>query len=142
MPQVNEGDTVRVHYAGRFEDGTEFDSSRDREPLEFVAGGGGIIHGVSFGVIGMNEGDTKTVTVPPEEAYGDRNPALEQTVTRADLPEGVHEGARLRAMQGDREIPVWVRKLDESSAVIDANHPLAGKTLVFDLELVGVGGGS
>ncbi len=138
MSQVNQGDVVRVHYAGRLEDGTEFDNSRDRDPLEFVAGAGTVIPGVSQGVIGMSEGETKTVTVPPEEAYGERNPALEQKVAREDLPEGVDEGTQLRAVQGDREIPVWVRKMDEHEAVIDANHPLAGKTLVFDLEVVEV----
>ncbi len=141
MSQVNQGDVVRVHYTGRLEDGTEFDNSRNRDPLEFVAGAGTVIQGVSQGVIGMSEGESKTVTVPPEEAYGERNPALEQEVARTDLPESVHEGAQLRAVQGDREIPVWVRKLDDDSAVIDANHPLAGKTLVFDLELVEVGAG-
>ncbi len=141
MAEVNQGDVVRIHYTGRLEDGTEFDNSRTRDPLEFVAGGGNVIQGVSQGVIGMSEGETKTVTVPPEEAYGERNPALEQKVAREDLPEGVQEGAQLRAVQGDREIPVWVRKLDDAGAVIDANHPLAGKTLVFDLELVEVGSG-
>jgi peptidylprolyl isomerase len=140
MSEVNQGDTVRIHYTGRFENGTVFDSSKEREPLEFVAGGPGVIQGVSRGVIGMAEGDTKTVTVPPEEAYGDRNPALEQSVPRAQLPDEVQEGDQLRAIQGDQEIPVWVRSLDEENAVIDANHPLAGQTLVFDLELVSVGG--
>ncbi len=141
MSEVTQGDVVRIHYTGRLEDGTEFDNSRGREPLEFVAGAGNVIQGVSQGVIGMSEGETKTVTVPPEEAYGERNPALEQKVARDDLPEGVHEGAQLRAVQGDREIPVWVRQLDDAGAVIDANHPLAGKTLVFDLELVEVAAG-
>ena len=141
MSHVSQGDVVRVHYAGRLEDGTEFDSSRDRDPLEFVAGADTVIQGVSHGVIGMSEGETKTIIVPPEEAYGERNPALEQTIASADLPEGVREGTQLRAVQGDREIPVWVRKLDDASAVIDANHPLAGKTLVFDLELVEVQAG-
>ncbi len=142
MSQVNQGDVVRVHYTGRLEDGTEFDNSRNREPLEFVAGAGTVIQGVSNGVVGMSEGESKTVTVPPEEAYGERNPALEQEVARNDLPEGVEEGSQLRAVQGEREIPVWVRKLDDASAVIDANHPLAGKTLVFDLELVEVESGA
>ncbi len=138
MSEVNQGDVVRIHYAGRLEDGTEFDNSRNREPLEFVAGAGTVIPGVSQGVIGMSEGEAKTVTIPPDEAYGERNPALEQKVDRENLPEGVQEGSQLRAMAGDREIPVWVRKLDEHEAIIDANHPLAGKTLVFDLEVVGV----
>jgi peptidylprolyl isomerase len=138
MGKVNQGDVVHVHYTGRLEDGTVFDSSREREPLEFVAGGGGVIDGVSNAVLGMSEGESKTVTLPPEEAYGERNDALEQEVERNQLPENVREGDQLRAVQGDREIPVWVRKLDESNAVIDANHPLAGKALTFDLELVSI----
>jgi FKBP-type peptidyl-prolyl cis-trans isomerase 2 len=141
MATVNQGDVVRIHYTGRLDDGTVFDDSREREPLEFEAGGDNVIQGVSQGVIGMEEGETKKVTVPPKEGYGDRIPSLEQTVSRSDLPEGVEEGMQLRAVQGDREIPVWVRKLDEENAVIDANHPLAGKTLEFDLELVSVGEG-
>ena len=138
MSEVAKGDTVKIHYTGRFSDGTVFDSSQEREPLEFVAGEENVISGVSQAVIGMNEGDKKTVTVPPEEAYGPRNPALEQTVPRSQLPEGVRVGDQLRAVQADREIPIWVRKLEENDAVVDANHPLAGKTLVFDLELVSV----
>jgi len=137
MSEVGKGDTVKVHYTGRFPDGTVFDSSQDRGPLEFVAGGQNVIPGVSEAVIGMSEGETKTVTIPPEGAYGPRNPALEQTVPRAQLPEGAREGDQLRAVQAGQEIPVWVRKLEAENAVIDANHPLAGKTLVFDLELVG-----
>lgn len=138
MGKVNQGDVVHVHYTGRLEDGTVFDSSREREPLEFVAGGGGVIDGVSNAVLGMSEGESKTVTLPPEEAYGERNDALEQQVERSQLPEGVQEGDQLRAVQGDREIPVFVRKLDDENAVIDANHPLAGKALTFDLELVSI----
>jgi peptidylprolyl isomerase len=141
MTQVSEGDLVRIHYTGRFEDGTVFDSSKDREPLEFVAGGPQVIAGVSNAVVGMAEGETKTVTISPDEGYGQRNPRLEQTVGRDQLPDEIEEGDQLRAIQGDQEIPVWVRELSEDSAVIDANHPLAGHTLVFELELVGVESG-
>jgi len=141
MSQVNHGDVVRIHYTGRLKDGTVFDDSRQREPLEFVAGADNVIQGVSQGVIGMEQGESKKVTVPPDEAYGDRNPSLEQTVARENLPEDVHEGAQLRAVQGDQEIPVWVRELGDESAIIDANHPLAGETLEFDLELVSVAEG-
>jgi len=141
MTQVNQGDVVRIHYTGRFEDGNVFDSSRERDPLEFVAGGSNVIPGVSQAVIGMNEGESKTVTVPPDMGYGPRNPALEQTVPTEQLPDGVKEGDQLRAVQGDREIPIWVRKMDAENTTVDANHPLAGQTLVFELEVVSVGGG-
>lgn len=138
MTQVSQGDVVRIHYTGRFEDGQVFDSSMDRDPLEFVAGGREVIPGVSNAVVGMEEGEKKTVTLPPEEGYGPRNPALEQTIARDQLPTEVQQGDQLRAIQGNQEIPVWVRELDNDSAVIDANHPLAGQTLIFDLEVVGV----
>ena len=138
MTQVSQGDVVRIHYTGRFEDGRVFDSSMERDPLEFVAGGREVIPGVSNAVVGMEEGEKKTVTLPPEEGYGPRNPALEQTISRSQLPTEVQQGDQLRAIQGNQEIPVWVRELDNDSAVIDANHPLAGQTLIFDLEVVGV----
>ena len=136
MTQVSEGDRVRIHYTGRFPDGDIFDCSEDRDPLEFAAGGEEVIEGVSQAVLGMEQGEKKTVTVPPEQGYGQHNPTLEQSVPCSELPEGVEEGDQLRAIQGDQEIPVWVREIGDDSAVIDANHPLAGKTLVFDLELV------
>lgn len=141
MTQVSQGNLVRVHYTGRFEDGTVFDSSSEGEPLEFVAGSHQVIPGVSNAVVGMAEGEKKTVTIPPEEAYGPHNPRLEQTVSRDQLPEETQEGDQLRAIHGDQEIAVWVRQLDVDTAVIDANHPLAGHTLVFDLEVVSVEAG-
>lgn len=140
MSQVSEGDLVRIHYTGRFEDGKVFDTSTQRSPLKFVAGGPQVIPGVSNAVVGMEEGQKKTVKLPPEEGYGQRNPALEQTIARKQLPEEVNVGDQLRAVQGDQEIPVWIRELNDETALIDANHPLAGQTLVFDLEVVSVGG--
>lgn len=138
MTQVSQGDVVRIHYTGRFEDGRVFDSSTDRDPLEFTAGGREVIPGVSNAVVGMEEGEKKTITLTPEEGYGRRNPALEQTIPRSQLPAEVEQGDQLRAIQGDQEIPVWVRELQDDSAVIDANHPLAGQKLIFDLEVVAV----
>jgi FKBP-type peptidyl-prolyl cis-trans isomerase 2 len=91
------------------------------------------------GKLGMEQGEKKTVTVPPEEGYGPRNPALQQSVPLSNLPEGIQEGDQLRLVHEQQEIPVWVREInpDDEVAMIDANHPLAGVTLVFDLELVG-----
>jgi len=140
MSQVNEGDVVRVHYTGRLPDGTVFGSSQERDPLVFAAGEGNVIPGVAQAVVGMSEGEKKTVTLPPEDAFGQRDPALEQTVPRSQLPDQVKEGDQLQAVQGDREIPIWVRQLGDDSAVLDANHPLAGQTLEFDLELVSIEG--
>jgi peptidylprolyl isomerase len=140
---VQQGDLVDLHYEGRLEDGTVFDSSAGREPLQFTAGSRQLIEGVSQAVLGMSRGEKRTVVVPPEKGYGERNPALQQAVARDQVPGSVNVGDELRATVGDRDIPVWVSALTDGEVVIDANHPLAGKTLVFDLEVVAVhpGGG-
>lgn len=135
---ANVGDTVRIHYTGKYEDGTVFDSSEGKDPLEFVAGSEQIIPGLDKAILDMSEGDQETVTVPPEEAYGEREPALAQEVERTQLPEGVSEGAALEAEVGGQKTMLWVTELNDETAVVDANHPLAGKTLVFDVELVSV----
>ena len=138
MSQIAQGDVVRIHYTGRFEDGQVFDTSADRDPLEFVAGGPQVIPGVSNAVVGMEEGEKKTVTLSPEDGYGQRNPALEQTIARNQLPEEVNVGDQLRAVQGEQETAVWIRELNDETALIDANHPLAGRALTFEVELVSV----
>jgi len=138
MTQASRGDSVTIRYTGRLTDGTIFDSSEDGQPLEFVAGEGQVIQGVDQAVIGMEEGEQKKLTILPAQGFGDRNPALEQSIPRDQLPDEIQVGDRLRAVQGDREIPVWVRQLDEDAALVDANHPLAGQTLEFEMELVSV----
>ena len=138
MTQANQGDSVSIRYTGRLSDGTIFDSTEEDQPLEFVAGEGQVIEGVEQAVIGMAEGEQKKVTILPAQGFGDHNPSLEQSIPRDQLPDEVQVGDQLRAVQGDREIPVWVRQFGEEAAVVDANHPLAGQTLEFDLELVSV----
>ena len=138
MSQAKQGDTVQVHYTGKFEDGTVFDSSQDAQPLEFTAGGTELIPGVSKAVIGMAPGDTKSVEIPPEEGYGQRQDGMEQTVPRNLLPPEAKIGDALQAQAQDQTIVVWVKELGEAEAILDANHPLAGKTLFFDLEMVAI----
>jgi peptidylprolyl isomerase len=138
MARVCQGDSVRIRYTGRLADGTVFDSTEDAEPLEFVAGDGEVIEGVDLAVIGMEEGEHKSLTIEPAQGFGDRDSALEQSVARTELPDEVQVGDRLRAMNGEEETYVWVRELSEESAIIDANHPLAGKTLLFDLEMIAI----
>ena len=139
MSNVQQGDTVRVHYEGRFEDGEVFDTSKDREPLEFVAGSDQLIPGFSKAILGMAVGDSKTVTMPPAEAYGDHDPERVQQADLDVLPDGVKVGDRLEAQSGEHKIFVEVTKLDDKGATLDANHPLAGKTLVFDIEIHSIG---
>lgn len=138
MSEVSRGDTVRIHYTGRLDDGTVFDTSQQRGPLEFVAGGDQVIRGVSEGVLGMNEGEKKTVTVPPEQAYGERSDDMRESVPREQLPQDVNEGDWLTASRGDQQFPVRVEELSENEAKLDLNHPLAGKELHFDIEIVDV----
>jgi len=138
MAHVSDGDIVHVHYTGRFEDGTVFDSSQGGEPLEFVAGGKDIIEGVSRGVVGMGMGEKKTLTIPPEQGYGDRDPGLSRTVPLNALPDGIAVGDRVAATAGEQRVIFWVTSIEGTEAVIDANHPLAGRTLVFDLEIAGI----
>jgi FKBP-type peptidyl-prolyl cis-trans isomerase 2 len=136
MSKINSGDTVRVHYEGRLEDGTIFDSSADREPLEFEAGSDQLIPGFSTAVVGMEIGDKKTVTLAPDEAYGASRPEMLQRVPVAELPDGVKVGDQLVAHAGEQKIPVVVTEMNGEEAVLDANHPLSGKTLIFDIEIV------
>lgn len=136
MPQS--GDHVRVHYTGRLTDGTVFDSSEGRDPLEFEVGSGEIIPGLDRAVLGMSEGETGTVTVEPDDAYGHREEALVQEIESAQLPEGATEGAALEAEVNGQKTILWITDINQDKATVDANHPLAGKTLQFDLELVEV----
>jgi peptidylprolyl isomerase len=140
MDQVREGDVVRIHYTGRLEDGTVFDSSDGGEPMAFIAAGEDLIEGVSKAVVGMKAGEKKTVTVTPELGYGFRDPELENAVKRSLLPPEVQVGDMLSASTGDHEFTVTVLSVNDEEAVIDSNHPLAGKTLVFDIEVVEIGG--
>lgn len=136
-PEIRAGDRVRLHYTARFADGTLFASSLQGEPLEFTAGSGEVIEGLSRAVLGMSIGQARKVTVPPEQAFGVHDPALERRVPRAEMPDDVKPGDQLSAEANGREMPVWVRSVAQDHAVVDANHPLAGQTLIFEFEVVG-----
>ena len=138
MP-AKRGDTVRVHYTGTLKDGTQFDSSRGREPLEFTLVGGRVIAGFDAAVTGMEVGETRTVTIPSSDAYGDRNDAMLLRIPRAQVPPNVspHVGQQLQVGRGGEAVNVTVREVTPEHVVLDANHPLAGEDLTFALELVG-----
>jgi FKBP-type peptidyl-prolyl cis-trans isomerase 2 len=137
--KAKDGDTVKVEYTGRLDDGTIFDSSEGREPLEFAIGSGNIIAGFEKGVIGMGIGESKTITIPVEEAYGPSRPELIFTVSKGEFPEDMEfeAGMELQSQQPDgRIMRATVLEIMDDSVTVDMNHPLAGKTLIFDIELV------
>ena len=139
MGTVKTGDTVRIHYNGTLADGSAFDSSQGRDPLEFTVGSGQIIPGLDKALPGMSVGDTKVVEVPAAEAYGDHQPEGLQQIPREQVPENVplDPGTRLQVQTPDgRTLPVTVTEVTEEVVVLDANHPLAGQDLTFDIELV------
>ncbi|MBU1319675.1 MAG: peptidylprolyl isomerase [candidate division Zixibacteria bacterium] len=139
MSQAKAGDKVRVHYTGKLEDGSIFDSSRDRTPLEFVVGSGSVIPGFDDGVKGMEIGSTKTVTIPEKDAYGSRRTELVTVVQKSEFPDTIAPeiGKKLQVGQPDgRVLNVAITGIDGEAVTLDANHPLAGKTLIFEIELV------
>jgi peptidylprolyl isomerase len=140
LPIIEEGDTVKVHYTGKLNDGSVFDSSKDREPLEFTLGEGQLIPGFEEAVNGMEVGDSTTVDIPTDEAYGERRDDLELEVSKAELPGDVEPevGMQLQMKQqgSEKTIPVQITEVEEEKVTIDANHPLAGKDLTFDIEVV------
>lgn len=141
MSKAQKGDTVKVHYVGKLKNGEVFDSSYDREPLEFTIGGGQLIKGFDNAVEGMEEGEKKTVTIPADEAYGPYREDMIIEVGKENLPEGlepqVNQQLYMEDAQGQTLI-VTVTEILENSIKLDANHPLAGKDLVFDIELVSI----
>ncbi|ROR32512.1 FKBP-type peptidyl-prolyl cis-trans isomerase [Inmirania thermothiophila] len=137
--QAKTGDTVKVHYTGTLDDGTVFDSSRGREPLEFTIGEGMLIPGFEEAVIGMSVGERKSVSIGSDDAYGPRHEEMVQTIDRAVIPEDIdlEVGTRLTATgPGEQPLLLTVVELTEDTVTVDANHPLAGKDLTFEIELV------
>ena len=139
MAQATSGNTVKVHYTGTLEDGTVFDTSTEREPLEFTIGEGRVIPGFEEAVIGMDEGESRTTTIPPERGYGERREDMIAQVGRDRLPEGMdpEPGERLQVQRpGEPATTVIVTEVSENHVTLDSNHPLAGKELTFEIELV------
>ncbi len=136
---VKKGDTVRVHYTGKLEGGKEFDSSLKRQPLQFEVGAGSVIKGFEDSVVGMKQSEKKSVRIPPEKAYGSYDEKLLLEMPKTSLPEGVapEVGMRFQIVnQQGQALPVVVTEILDGLIKLDANHPLAGKTLLFDVEVV------
>ncbi|SMX44259.1 FKBP-type peptidyl-prolyl cis-trans isomerase [Octadecabacter ascidiaceicola] len=142
MSEVKSGDTVAIHYTGTLSDGTTFDSSEGRDPLEFVVGSGQIIPGLDKAMPGMKMGDKKVVEIPCEEAYGAINPENRQSIPReqipADIPLEMGLTLQMQSPDGQHVMPVTVVELSESEVTLDANHMLAGKDLTFAVEMVSI----
>lgn len=138
MKQAKEGDTVSLHYKGSFEDGTVFDSSDTHGALRFTVGKGMVIPGFDEAVLGMKPGEAKTVTIPPEKGYGLRNEELLMKIDRKELPPDLDPavGQRIEFSKGEQRLQLTVAEVSEEAVTFDANHPLAGKTLVFELLLL------
>lgn len=138
MAAVTAGDWVRIHYIAKTDAGSVFETSENRDPLELVAGGDEVIPGISAAVIGMEIGEQKQVSIPAEQGFGLRNADLEQVVLRSVLPGQVQEGDQMNVTFGDHKLDVWVKSIEEDQVTVDANHPLAGEALVYDIELVDI----
>jgi peptidylprolyl isomerase len=142
MSKARLGDTVSVHYTGKLGDGSVFDSSEGRDPLQFEIGSSTVIPGFEHAVVGMEPGESKTTTVPAEQGYGEREQSKVVEVERAQLPENIdlRVGQRLKLTdQQQNSTYVTVAEMSEAVVKLDANHPLAGQELVFDIELVEIG---
>ncbi|MCX7654694.1 MAG: peptidylprolyl isomerase [Fervidobacterium sp.] len=136
---IKNGDKVKVHYTGKFESGEVFDSSLNRQPLEFVIGAGQVIQGFEEELLGMEIGEKKTFVIPFEKAYGPIREDLKFSVQRSMLPDDVNVGDLLEVHQPDGNVfIVKVDQINNSVAILDANHPLAGKNLVFEVEIIAI----
>ncbi|MGA1871104.1 MAG: FKBP-type peptidyl-prolyl cis-trans isomerase [bacterium] len=141
MSHVKNGDTVKIHYTGKLEDGTVFDSSVDREPLEFKIGDNQVIKGIEKAIVGMNQDESKTVTISSDEAYGPYRQDMILQIPKDKFPQDIHPelGKQLQIQDRDGHVvEVTITQVSEKNITLDGNHPLAGKNLVFDIQLVGV----
>ena len=143
MRKAQEGDTVKVHYTGTLEGGEVFDSSREREPIEFTIGSKGLIAGFASAVVGMAVGDTTSVDIPPEEAYGEPRDELVIKVGRAEFPEDITPEAGLGITIKHPKagaVDTVITEVHDEFVIMDANPPLAGKTLNFEIEMIEISG--
>lgn len=141
MQQVKKGDTVRVHYHGKLTDGSTFDSSEGRDPLEFTVGSGQVIKGFDDALVDMKVGDKKTVNIPVEEAYGHRTDEMMMEYPKTEFPADMTPEPGMELHMSDNSgnvFPVVIAEVKDDVVILDANHPLSGKDLVFDLELVSI----
>lgn len=134
---IKSGNTVTVHYTGKYENGDVFDSSKQKDPISFEVGAGQVIPGFENAVIGMNKGDTKTVNIAPDQGYGQVNEEMIVKVPLDQVPEGVEVGAELQGQnQAGQPVMVTVKSVNKDSVTLDGNHKLAGENITFEIEVV------
>lgn len=141
MSEARNGDRVKVHYTGKLWDGRILGSTENNQPVEFTIGSGQIVPGIEKGIIGMEVGERKTITIPPEDGFGPRREELVVDVNKSELPENMEPaiGQRVRMPHDDgQNIDLVITDVAEDTITLDANHPLAGRMLLFDLELVAI----
>jgi peptidylprolyl isomerase len=139
MQQVKSGDKVRVHYHGKLRSGETFDTSQGREPLEFTVGSGQVIKGFDNGVMGMEPGDSRTVEIPVQDAYGEKQDEMMVEFPKTQFPDDLNPEVGMQLMMNNgsgQSFPVTIMEIREESVILDANHPLAGQDLIFDIQLV------
>ena len=142
MSQAQQGDTVKIHYTGTLEDGTVFDSSEGKNPLEFTLGSGQVIVGFEEAVTGMSNGEKKNVNIPADKAYGQHNKEMILQAPRDQVPSDINPEVGQQLEMGGPEgeiVIVRVVEVSDEHVTLDANPPLAGKDLTFDIELVAIG---
>jgi peptidylprolyl isomerase len=141
MQQVKNGDTVKVHYHGKLTDGSTFDSSEGREPLEFTVGSGQVIKGFDDAMVNMEVGEKKTVQIPVDHAYGERNEDMLMEYPKSEFPADMTPQVGMELHMSDdagNVFPVVIAEVKDDSVLLDANHPLAGEDLTFEIELVSI----
>ena len=142
MQQVKNGDTVKVHYHGKLTDGSTFDSSEGKDPLEFTVGSGQVIKGFDDAMVNMEVGEKKTVQIPVDHAYGERNEDMIMEYPKTEFPADMTPEVGMELHMSDNAgnvFPVVIAEVKDESVLLDANHPLAGEDLTFEIELVSIG---
>jgi peptidylprolyl isomerase len=138
MNSAKPGDRVRIHLTGRTSDGVVFESTEGHGPLQVEVGSDRLIPGLRAAIVGMGEGEERTVVVPPEEGYGSYKPDSIREAPIELLPEGLGEGDKVLARLGGDMVEAWIKKIESERVILDENHPLAGETLGFDIKLVAI----
>ena len=133
------GDQIKIHYESRSKQGNMIETSEHREPFEFTVGSPDVIEGLNLAVMGLKIGEKKHVVISPDQAFGYRDPRLQQNAPRLALPDRVEEGDQLAVTCSGQQLDLWVRSVSDEEVNLDANHPLAGESLVLEIEVVSIG---